>query len=88
MAMVGMVTAELVVTKVGAIESRAKALLESAVGRPCVRVEIGLTSVTTEWLTAEDAARAAVFFGSEMRRATRLSYDAVNGWTCEATEGF
>ena len=72
---------------VAAIESQARAALSEAPGRACVSVTIGEV-VVTEWLTAEDAARAARFFESEMGKVTRLSYDRDLGWVCEAAEEF
>lgn len=72
---------------IAAIESRAREALSRAIDRVCVSVTIGEV-VVTEWLTAEDAARAARFFESEMGKVTRLSYDRDLGWICEATEEF
>jgi hypothetical protein len=69
------------------LEAQARAVLTEAVGRPCVHVTLG-DIVVTEWLTAEDASRAAGWFGREMRKATRLSYDPDMGWVVEAAERF
>ena len=73
---------------VTAIETRARALIAKAIGRPCVRVKVGPASVVTQWLTAGDASRAAAYFGAELRQAMRLSYDSESGWLCEAAREF
>jgi hypothetical protein len=69
------------------LNAKAKAVIEHAIGRPCLGVTIGVV-ILTEWETSNDAAAAAGFFASEMGKATRVSLDSDLGWICEAAERF